>query len=976
MLAILTGRSVTRSQLKVLAFVVGSALLSSLLVFTPSSMALGTTPPSVDIAGFPQQAVANQDESFTVSLNDFTDKDGNVDRTFQVAMSVSGENGTLILSTTSEISESPGQPRSGAASIRFTGSLAALNTAMANMTYRATSPGVVTLSVSASHIPEVVPGGNHSTLYDAALPVKWEQSDGGNGHYYQFLKTKSEGSVSWDSAKAAASERTLLSQPGYLATLTTEAENNFVANEIAAPSIWIGASDDRDQIFDPGTANKKYADQTAAEGKWHWVTGPESGTQFMSLNSTGETLRVGAATCLRGSKTYYQGEPFGSAFNGWACGEPNNATHTISNVTLTENFAVTNWGETVGEWNDLPLTYSGVKGFLVEYSGFSAPESAQASASTTAIAAPAAPTINSITAGSRSLTVNVTPGSNGGSAVTNFQYSTDGGSSFVAFDPEVTSGPLTITSQSTTGRPALENNTAYSVRIKAVNIAGASIQSDPTSATPVATKPAAPVITSVTAGNQSLAVAFSISDNGGEEIDELEYQLNGGSFTAFAGTTSPATITGLTNGTSYTVVIKASNSVGTSDNSASATGTPVQPPAPAPTVVTPLATTPTNGNPTGLLRGRITPPTTPTTPLSGPLPSVNGNGQIPSTPNGSIGGRPATVTTNVVGGNQMTLQTGSSTFGVAVPAGQGQVNSGQNGDRELSVQSGASTRLSGSGLLPGSTVQVFLPLGANGSREVSQLPVGPTGSFDGDAVFTTRPTDPPLPVGRNVMQIASLNNAGERVIVEMAINIAQPSPQPGILRSTGAIPSMAPGESFATRAGEPIDVSLSVDEALGTTVFQGDGWVFSVDVSGGTNQVSETPEGGALISVVRGGSASVSGNGFMPLTRADIWLFSDPTLLGTVDIDENGGFSGSVTVDGQAIPVGDHTLQIQGVGEDGFIIAANLGVVVSDEDTTAAATGTSQASATLLWWVIAVFGLVVIAGVVGWRVSTRRRLAR
>jgi hypothetical protein len=226
------------------------------------------------------------------------------------------------------------------------------------------------------------------------------------------------------------------------------------------------------------------------------------------------------------------------------------------------------------------------------------------------------------------------------------------------------------------------------------------------------------------------------------------------------------------------------------------------------------------------------------------------------------------------------------------------------------------------------------------------------------------------------MQIASLNNAGERVIVEMAINIAQPSPQPGILRSTGAIPSMAPGESFATRAGEPIDVSLSVDEALGTTVFQGDGWVFSVDVSGGTNQVSETPEGGALISVVRGGSASVSGNGFMPLTRADIWLFSDPTLLGTVDIDENGGFSGSVTVDGQAIPVGDHTLQIQGVGEDGFIIAANLGVVVSDEDTTAAATGTSQASATLLWWVIAVFGLVVIAGVVGWRVSTRRRLAR
>jgi hypothetical protein len=268
-------------------------------------------------------------------------------------------------------------------------------------------------------------------------------------------------------------------------------------------------------------------------------------------------------------------------------------------------------------------------------------------------------------------------------------------------------------------------------------------------------------------------------------------------------------------------------------------------------------------------------------------------------------------------------------------------------------------------------VQVFMPLGQNGSREVSQLTVDQTGSFSGDAVFTTRPTDPPLPIGRNVLQIASLNDAGERVVVEMAINIAQPVPSPQLLREDGAIPGLTPGQSLATQAGVPIDVSLTVDSDAGDTLVEGDGWTFSVNL-GGDNNVSETPDGGALLTMVRGGEATISGNGFMPLSRADIWLFSDPTLLGSVEIDENGEFNGVVSIDGRVIPVGDHTLQLQGVGVDGFILAANLGVVVTDADDQAAA-ATSEASVSMLWWVIAVLVLIAILAVVWWRIGARRR---
>jgi hypothetical protein len=258
-----------------------------------------------------------------------------------------------------------------------------------------------------------------------------------------------------------------------------------------------------------------------------------------------------------------------------------------------------------------------------------------------------------------------------------------------------------------------------------------------------------------------------------------------------------------------------------------------------------------------------------------------------------------------------------------------------------------------------------MPLGGNGYREIAQLPVGPNGAFDGDAVFTTRPTDPPLPIGRHVLQIASLNDAGERVAVEMAINIAQPAPAPEALRETGEIPGLTPGQSLATRAGEPTGVLLTVDPSTFLTAVQGDGWGFSIDVAGEGNSVEETADGGALIRVLQGGEASITGNGFLPLSRADIWLFSDPTLLGSVDIDENGEFTGNIVIDGRVIAVGDHTLQIQGVGVDGFVLAANLGVMVSDPDADAAAT-TGQASASVLWWVLALIALLAMIGTIWW----------
>ena len=88
-----------------------------------------------------------------------------------------------------------------------------------------------------------------------------------------------------------------------------------------------------------------------------------------------------------------------------------------------------------------------------------------------------------------------------------------------------------------------------------------------------ASAPAAPTLNSITGGNQSLTIAFTPGAANGAAISDYEYSLNGGSYTSAGTTTSPFTITGLSGRTTYSVTIKARNSVGLSTASSSLSAT-------------------------------------------------------------------------------------------------------------------------------------------------------------------------------------------------------------------------------------------------------------------------------------------------------------------------------------------------------------------------------------------------------------------
>ena len=144
---------------------------------------------------------------------------------------------------------------------------------------------------------------------------------------------------------------------------------------------------------------------------------------------------------------------------------------------------------------------------------------------------------------------------------------------------------ITISGSTVTINPTsnLDSSTGYYVQIDSGVIkdltnnafAGISLAST-LNFTTAAAVPAAPILNSVTAGDQRVTVAFTAGANNGAAITDYEYSLNGGAYISAGTTTSPFTITaGISGRTSYSVTLKARNSVGLSSasNSISATTT-------------------------------------------------------------------------------------------------------------------------------------------------------------------------------------------------------------------------------------------------------------------------------------------------------------------------------------------------------------------------------------------------------------------
>lgn len=133
-------------------------------------------------------------------------------------------------------------------------------------------------------------------------------------------------------------------------------------------------------------------------------------------------------------------------------------------------------------------------------------------------------------------------------------------------------GNITVNTQSTSVLfENLNSNTSYTFTVVAVNDAGTSDISDPSSSTLITTVPETPTLSSVSYGYRKLTSSFSSVNSGGKSI--INYTMSASANTATSVSAGSITISNI-GVASYPVFIFASNANGNSSNSNTITESP------------------------------------------------------------------------------------------------------------------------------------------------------------------------------------------------------------------------------------------------------------------------------------------------------------------------------------------------------------------------------------------------------------------
>lgn len=169
---------------------------------------------------------------------------------------------------------------------------------------------------------------------------------------------------------------------------------------------------------------------------------------------------------------------------------------------------------------------------------------------------------------------------NNGSASVAFNSGSGGG---LVIDYIVTPSPTTspatfIGSSSPITVTGLQTSTQYTYTVQGRNNFGTSLSSAASSAVTATTVSDAPTIGAVTRGDAQVSVAFTApTNNGGSTITGYTVTSSPGNITT-TGSSSPILVTGLTNGTTYTFTVTATNANGNSlPSAASSSVTPASP---------------------------------------------------------------------------------------------------------------------------------------------------------------------------------------------------------------------------------------------------------------------------------------------------------------------------------------------------------------------------------------------------------------
>jgi type II secretory pathway pseudopilin PulG len=248
----------------------------------------------------------------------------------------------------------------------------------------------------------------------------------------------------------------------------------------------------------------------------------------------------------------------GSAISGYVvqyAPNPYSAWTTATSSASGTTYQVTGLSTGVSyEFRVAALNVNGQSGYTSTPSGVSA------------TGVPDAPTVVSVVPGNTQVVVNWSaPANNGGAAITGYT---------VVSSPSKQS--CSTTSNLTCTVTGLTNGTSYTFTVTATNINGTGPASAPSSPTTPFTVPGAPLNVSGAPADSSIIVSWnSPISNGGNPVSLYTVTASPGGSTCTSSAALSCTVTGLTNGTSYTFSVVATNAAGAGP--ASIASSPVSP---------------------------------------------------------------------------------------------------------------------------------------------------------------------------------------------------------------------------------------------------------------------------------------------------------------------------------------------------------------------------------------------------------------
>ncbi|HPF88854.1 MAG TPA: hypothetical protein PK537_12465, partial [Candidatus Limiplasma sp.] len=206
-----------------------------------------------------------------------------------------------------------------------------------------------------------------------------------NGHYYQYIPYPTNTSETWTSAYDAAKALSYMGRTGYLATITSLEEDEFVNSLSGGKTGWLGGT----YMKHSDTGTTLYYDSFDVSTTqhdpygWYWACGPEKGNVFYTVFSIsslpGTTIsdKADAADQANIGNYYNWTRPLKLSQDGQY--EPNNAYTESCLTTLDvvdgEGVAIPGKWNTDFSWNNLPYDREcegsddmyAVRGYFVEY---------------------------------------------------------------------------------------------------------------------------------------------------------------------------------------------------------------------------------------------------------------------------------------------------------------------------------------------------------------------------------------------------------------------------------------------------------------------------------------------------------------------------------------------------------------------------------------------------------------------------------